>query len=84
SHSFYFYDLDYEVRTPLRVYPYAIHYRSIEHFMLNGQQAIIDKLLRYADVATGNFIIIFDNDQFDLKKRSHIYTIIKKLLAYHV
>ncbi len=84
SHSFYFYDLDYEVQTPLRVYPYALHYRSIEHFMLNGQQAIIDKLLRYADVATGNFIIVFDNAQFDLKKRSHIYTIIKKLLAYHV
>ena len=84
SHSFYFYDLDYEVQTPLRVYPYALHYRSIEHFMLNGQQAIIDKLLKYVHSVTGNFIVIFDNAQLDLKKRSHIYTIIKKLLTYHV
>ncbi|MGJ8685025.1 MAG: DUF7033 domain-containing protein [Nonlabens sp.] len=84
SHSFYFYDLDYEVQTPLRVYPYALHYRSIEHFMLNGQQAIVDKLLRYADQVTGNFIVVFDNAQLDLKKRSHIYTILKKILTYHV
>ncbi len=84
SHSFYFYDLDYEVQTPLRIYPYALHYRSIEHFMLNGQQAIIDKLLGYADQVAGDFIVVFDNAQLDLKKRSHIYTILKKLLTHHV
>ncbi|MBF4985007.1 hypothetical protein FNJ87_11895 [Nonlabens mediterrranea] len=84
SNSFYFYDLDYEVQTPLRVLPYALHYRSIEHFMLNGQQAIIDNLLKKATIASGNFIVVFDNAQLDLKKRSHIYTIIKKLLTYNV
>lgn len=84
SHSFFFYDLDYEVQTPLRVFPYALHYRSIEHFMLNGQQSIIDTLLQYADRTSGNFIVIFDNAQLDLKKRSHVYTIIKKLLTYNV
>ena len=84
SHSFYFYDLDYEVQTPLKVVPYALHYGSIEHYMLNGQQAIVDQLLKYAHLTAGNFIVMFDNAQLDLKKRSHIYTIIKKLLHYHV
>ena len=84
SHSFYFYDLDYEVQTPLKVVPYALHYGSIEHYMLNGQQAIVDQLLSGAAMTSGNFIILFDNAQLDLKKRSHIYTIIKKMLTYHV
>lgn len=84
SHSFFFYDLDYEVQTPLRVFPYALHYRSIEHFMLNGQQSIIDKLLQHADRTSGCFIVVFDNAQLDLNKRSHVYTIIKKLLTYNV
>lgn len=84
THSFYFYDLDYEVQTPLRLFPYALHYGSIERFMLHGQQTIIDDLLKNAVATSGNFIIMFNNAQLDLNKRSHIYTILKKILTYNV
>jgi hypothetical protein len=76
SHPFYFYDLDFEVQTPLLVYPYSIHYKSIEGQMLNGQMQTINKLKEKTYEVAGNFIVMFEYGQFDKKLKSHIYTVL--------
>jgi len=80
AHPFYFYDLDYEVQTPLLVNPYAIHYKSIEKYTLNGQEAIILRLKAHCKSLEMPFVMMLCNDQFESNKRSHIHTILKQLL----
>lgn len=80
AHPFYFYDLDYEVQTPLLIQPYAIHYKSIEKYTFNGQEALVSRLKAHCNTLHVPFTMMLSNDQFDDDKRSHVHTIIKQLL----
>jgi hypothetical protein len=76
-HPFYFYDLDYEVQTPLLIYPYALHYKSISGNMLNGQKQIIQQLKRRVEEVSGHFITMYDYAQFEQGLKSHATTILE-------
>jgi hypothetical protein len=77
SHPFYFYDLDYEVQTPLLIYPYALHYKSISGNMLNGQKQIVQQLKRRVEEVSGHFIVMYDYAQFEQGLKSHATTILE-------
>jgi hypothetical protein len=76
SHPFYFYDLDYEVQTPLLIHPYALHYKSISGNMLNGQKQIVQQLKRRVEEVSGHFIVMYDYAQFEKGLKSHATTIL--------
>ncbi|MDP6922465.1 MAG: polysaccharide deacetylase family protein [Lutibacter sp.] len=62
---FHFYNLDYEIQTPLKVYPFALMDVSLKHFMaLNNQQALKKILALKAAVkaVNGTFISLFHNE----------------------
>ncbi|WP_292889977.1 hypothetical protein [Nonlabens sp.] len=77
SHPFYFYDLDYEVQTPLLIYSYALHYKSISSNMLNGQKQIVQQLKRRVEEVSGHFIVMYDYAQFEQGLKSHATTILE-------
>lgn len=77
---FYFYDLDYEVQTPLLINPYALHYGSIEKFTFNGQKEIISQLKSQCAQINVPFTMMLCNDQFQYDKGNRINSIIKTLL----
>ncbi|MEN8900885.1 MAG: hypothetical protein ABF247_06260 [Nonlabens sp.] len=84
SHPFYFYDLDYEVQTPLLIYPYALHYKSISGKMLNGQKQIIQQLKRSIEQVSGHFITMYDYAQFEQGLKSHATTILEYIYEKEV
>ncbi|AGC75683.1 hypothetical protein DDD_0556 [Nonlabens dokdonensis DSW-6] len=77
SHPFYFYDLDYEVQTPLLIHPYALHYKSISGNMLNGQKQIVRQLKQRVIEVSGSFIVMFDYSQFEKGLKSHATTLLE-------
>lgn len=80
SMPYYFYDLDYEVQTPLLIHPYALHYKSIEGRMLNGQQQIIEQIADRVREVSGDFTVMFDYRQFHNKQTTHVNTILDQIL----
>ncbi len=81
---FYFYDLDFEIQTPLLIHPYALHYNSISGRTLNGQRAVINQLYEVVKKTHGNFIVLFDYAQFDNGKSTHTTTILEQILDYEL
>ncbi len=77
SHPFYFYDLDYEVQTPLLIHPYALHYKSMSSNMLNGQKQMVKQLKQRVKEVSGSFVIMFDYSQFEKGLKSHATTLLK-------
>lgn len=77
SHPFYFYDLDYEVQTPLLIHPYALHYKSVSGNMLNGQKQIVTQLKQRVAEVAGSFIVMYDYNQFEKGLKSHATTLLK-------
>jgi hypothetical protein len=77
SHPFYFYDLDYEVQTPLLIYPYALHYKNMASKMLNSQKQMVQQLKKSVAQVSGHFIVMFDYAQFEHDLKSHATTILK-------
>lgn len=84
SMPYYFYDLDYEVQTPLLIHPYALHYQSIEGRMLNGQKQIIEQMAERVSEVSGDFIVMFDYRQFHNKRTTHVKTILDQILNYEL
>jgi hypothetical protein len=80
SMPYYFYDLDYEVQTPLLIHPYALHYKSIEGRMLNGQKQIIEQIADRVREVSGDFIVMFDYRQFHNKRTTHVNRILDLIL----
>jgi len=78
---FYFYDLDYEIQTPLVVNPYALHYKSIAGRTLSGQNQIIQQMLDRVREVQGNFVVMFNYGQFDNGKSTHVTAILEKILS---
>ncbi|MCK5824266.1 MAG: polysaccharide deacetylase family protein [Ichthyobacteriaceae bacterium] len=65
SESFYFYDLDYEVRTPLLVHPYIVNDRVMKDNLNMIPADAVDEILRmmsYIKSINGQFISVFHNE----------------------
>jgi len=77
---FYFYDLDYEVQTPLLIHPYAIHYNSISLKMLNGQQQILQEIMNNVKDVGGNFIVQYYYEHFDRDIKSHAFGVLESII----
>ncbi|BAO54258.1 hypothetical protein NMS_0249 [Nonlabens marinus S1-08] len=80
SFPFYFYDLDYEVQTPLLIHPYAIHYNSISLKMLNGQQQTLHEILENVKAVGGNFIAQYYYEHFDRDIKSHAFGVLESII----
>ncbi|PID70967.1 MAG: hypothetical protein CR985_02160 [Flavobacteriales bacterium] len=62
---FYFYDLDYEIQTPLKIYPFAVMDGTLRDYLdLSPKRAYetIIKLAREVQLVEGTFITIFHNE----------------------
>lgn len=62
---FYFYDLDFEIQTPLRIFPFAIMDVTLkQHMQLSNKESLAKILALKEEVkkVNGTFISIFHND----------------------
>ena len=69
---FYFYDLDYEIQTPLKLYPFAVMDGTLRDYLdLSHKRAyeIIIKLAHEVKKVEGTFITIFHNETLSNKGR---------------
>lgn len=69
---FYFYDLDYEIQTPLKVVPFAVMDATLNDYMNltaeEGYQKIL-QLLNEVKKVKGTFVTLFHNDTLSENKR---------------
>ncbi|AZQ45018.1 DUF7033 domain-containing protein [Nonlabens ponticola] len=80
SQPFYFYDLDYEVQTPLVIKPYALHYNAIMMQTLDGQMASVRSVKNSLKHSGGNLTVQFYLEHFDSEINSHAMKILKYLI----
>ena len=62
---FYFYDLDFEIQTPLKVYPFALMDTTLNDYMkLTPKQTLgrIRDLINEVKAVNGTFITLFHNE----------------------
>ena len=85
---FYFYDLDYEIQTPLKVYPLAVMDGTLRDYLdLSNKRAfeVIIKLATEVRKVDGTFITIFHNETLSNRGRwrrwKKLYTDIFKQLS---
>ncbi len=67
---FYFYDLDYEIQTPLKIYPFAVMDGTLRDYLqLSNKRAfeVILKLAKEVKKVDGTFITLFHNDTISNK-----------------
>ena len=65
SEVFYFYDLDFEIQTPLKIHPFVVSDYAMKKSMnLSPEKALeeIIQLLEFAKATKSNFISLFHND----------------------
>ena len=62
---FLFYDLDYEVQTPLKVFPYQVmDYAILKHKSLLDKKKVLNEMINEIKQVNGTFIPIFHNYTF--------------------
>lgn len=69
---FYFYDLDFEIQTPLKIYPFAFMDTTLNDYLkLTPKQAVgrIRGLQREVEAVNGFFITLFHNESLSGYKR---------------
>lgn len=62
---FYFYDLDFEIQTPLKIYPFAFMDVSLKDFMKLSNEESLNKILKLREEVqnvNGTFISLFHNE----------------------
>lgn len=67
---FYFYDLDYEIQTPLKVYPFAVMDGTLRDYLeMSNKRAyeVIIRLAKEVKKVEGTFITLFHNDTISNK-----------------
>jgi len=65
SEVFYFYDLDFEIQTPLKIHPFVVSDYAMKKSMgFSAEKALeeITELLKFAKSTNSNFISLFHND----------------------
>jgi len=62
---FYFYDLDFEIQTPLKIYPFAFMDVALKNFMKLSNEESLNKILQLREEVknvNGTFISLFHNE----------------------
>jgi len=69
---FYFYDLDFEIQTPLKIFPFAVMDTTLNDY-LNYVPAVakskINQLKKEVQAVNGTFIMLFHNETLSENKR---------------
>lgn len=69
---FYFYDLDYEIQTPLRIIPFAVMDATLNDYMrMEPEEAYLKIMQLLAEVkkVNGTFVTLFHNDTLSENER---------------
>lgn len=80
---FYFYDLDYEIQTPLLIYPFAVNDETLNKQQLTVKEAYlkIESLKHQVKQVNGTFITLFHNQSLsDMKSNRKWKTLYEKIL----
>lgn len=79
---FLFYDLDYEVQTPLKIVPYhALDFAFLKYNSLLDKQEALDKLIKQVKAVNGNFVPVFHNYTFsNIPRWQHFKTLFNTIL----
>ncbi|MCF6167556.1 polysaccharide deacetylase family protein [Lutibacter sp.] len=62
---FYFYDLDFEIQTPLKIYPFAIMDVTLKEYMKLSNEESFNKIIKLKEEVknvNGTFITLFHNE----------------------
>lgn len=75
---FLFYDVDYEIKTPLVIHPLALTTQAVKQRYSSDLQQTIDRLFEEVQRVNGHFIIQFSNTDFAQTPENQIW---RKLLS---
>lgn len=65
SSPFLFYDLDYEVQTPLKVFPYQVmDHALLKHKSLLDKKKVVGEIIKQVKQVDGEFVPVFHNYTF--------------------
>ncbi|WP_372918067.1 polysaccharide deacetylase family protein [Salegentibacter sp.] len=77
---FLFYDINTELTTPLKVYPYAVHSNILEKETPEKLKSEVAKMLQNVKAVEGTFIAIFKNHDFsDYFDKELYYSFLKQI-----
>lgn len=77
---FLFYDINTELTTPLKVYPYAVHSNILEKETPEKMKSEVAKMLQNVKAVEGTFIAIFKNHDFsDYFDKELYYSFLKQI-----
>lgn len=77
---FYYYDLDFEVQTPLKVVPYAIHSEALGDMQERQMLLQVKSLLKPVKRVGGHFVTLIRHEDLCSENREAYFTLIQKLL----
>jgi len=88
---FYFYDLDYEIQTPLKIFPFAVMDGTLKDYLKLSHKRSYEVILKLANQVKkvdGTFITLFHNETVSDRGRwirwKKLYTdIFKRISTYH-
>ena len=73
---FLFYDLDYEIVTPLKIYPISLTTKGLNKTSTSKKTETIQKMMESVKKVNGTFSMIFDNYNFMNSKKNSVLKII--------
>ena len=77
---FLFYDLDYEIVTPLKIHPISLTSKSLNKIPASKKTETIQKMMQSVNKVNGVFSMIFDNYNFmNSKKNTVLKTIFSEI-----
>ncbi|MFC7358095.1 DUF7033 domain-containing protein [Jejudonia soesokkakensis] len=70
---FLFYDLDFEIKTPLIIHPVALTAESLFPLKDAERRVLLDRMLHDVTSVNGTFSMIFKNTDFSLKLKNRVW-----------
>ena len=70
---FLFYDLDYEIKTPLLIHPAAMTTFAFEKKYSSDVEKIVSNFLSEVEKVNGTFIMIFSNKNFSRTSENKVW-----------
>jgi hypothetical protein len=78
---FLFYDLDYEIVTPLLIQPIALTSRGLKGVSVSERSAAINRIKRSVELVNGVFSIVFNNYNFmEINKKTNWKSVLLNLI----
>lgn len=81
SHPFFFYDLGYEVQTPLKIIPFCLTDEAVQNSESTESNLKLNRLIQVIREVNGNFTAVFSHSAFSrLHHRNKLRAFYQKLL----